>query len=63
MPDWLLKAASHFNATAKEGQFMAEMNRNVSNAKAKTILGWTPMGTKEEAVLAAVDSLIKYELI
>lgn len=63
MPDWFLKAASHFNATAKEGQFMAEMNRNISNAKAKTVLGWTPMGTKEDAVLAAVDSLIKYELI
>lgn len=63
MPDWMLKAASHFNATAREGQFMAEMNRNVSNAKAREVLGWTPIGTKEDAVLAAVDSLIKYKLI
>lgn len=63
MPNWMLKGASHFNATAREGQFMAEMNRNVSNAKAREVLGWTPIGTKEEAVLAAVDSLIKYNLI
>lgn len=63
MPNWILKGASHFNATAREGQFMAEMNRNVSNAKAREVLGWTPIGTKEEAVLAAVDSLIKYNLI
>lgn len=63
LPNWMLKGASHFNATAREGQFMAEMNRNVSNAKAREVLGWTPIGTKEEAVLAAVDSLIKYNLI
>lgn len=63
MPNWMLKGASHFNATAREGQFMAEMNRNVSNAKAREVLGWTPIGTKEDAVLAAVDSLIKYNLI
>lgn len=63
MPSWLLKLASHFNATAREGQFMAEMNRNVSNAKAREVLGWTPIGTKEDAILAAVDSLIKYKLI
>lgn len=63
MPNWILKGASHFNATAREGQFMAEMNRNVSNAKAREVLGWTPIGTKEDAVLAAVDSLIKYKLI
>ena len=63
MPNWLLKTASHFNATAKEGQFMAEMNRNVSNAKAREILGWKPIGTKEDAVLTAVDSLLKYDLV
>ncbi|MFC4772855.1 NAD-dependent epimerase/dehydratase family protein [Enterococcus hermanniensis] len=63
MPSWLLKAASYINATAKEGQFMMEMNRNVSNAKAREILGWTPIGTKEAAVLAAVDSLLAYQLV
>lgn len=59
----MLKTASYVNATAKEGQFMAEMNRNISNAKARGVLGWKPIGTKEEAVLAAVDSLIEYNLI
>ncbi|MGO2639047.1 MAG: NAD-dependent epimerase/dehydratase family protein, partial [Enterococcus viikkiensis] len=63
MPNWMLKAASYVNAMAKEGQFMAEMNRNVSNAKAREVLGWKPIGTKEEAILAAVDSLIEYNLI
>lgn len=63
LADWMLKVAAHFNATAKEGQFMAEMNRNVSNEKAKNMLAWKPIGTKEDAVVAAVDSLIKYKLI
>ncbi|MGO3779259.1 MAG: SDR family oxidoreductase [Enterococcus viikkiensis] len=63
MPNWMLKAASYVNAMAKEGQFMAEINRNVSNAKAREVLGWKPIGTKEEAILAAVDSLIEYNLI
>lgn len=63
IPNGLLKIASHFNATAKEGQFMAEMNRNVSNEKAREVLGWKPIGTKEDAVLTAVDSLLKYDLV
>lgn len=42
---------------------MINMNRQISNAKAKNMLGWTPISTKEEAVLEAVDSLAKYGLL
>ncbi|MFC6175864.1 NAD-dependent epimerase/dehydratase family protein [Companilactobacillus huachuanensis] len=61
LPDWIMNVGSLFNETAKEGKLMKNMNRNVSNQKAKQILGWKPLSNSEEAVLGAVDSLIKYE--
>lgn len=42
---------------------MINMNRQISNSKARDVLGWQPISTKEEAVLAAVDSLAKYGLL
>ncbi len=38
----------------KEGKLLLDMNRNVSNERAKTLLGWEPIATQEEAILAAV---------
>ena len=38
------------------------MNRNISNEQAKSILGWRPIGSQEDAVLEAVDSMAKYNL-
>ncbi|WP_342089016.1 SDR family oxidoreductase [Dyadobacter sp. OTU695] len=63
LPGLVLKVASIFNDQAKEGLLLARMNRDVSTQKAKEILGWSPIGTQQETVLAAVDSLVKYDLI
>lgn len=63
LPNAAIKVAALFNKHAKEGELMINMNRQISNAKAKDILGWAPISTKEEAVLAAVDSLAKYHLL
>jgi nucleoside-diphosphate-sugar epimerase len=63
LPGLVLKVASLFNDQAKEGLLLARMNRDVSTQKAKEILGWSPIGTQQETILAAVDSLVKYDLI
>lgn len=61
LPDWLVNIAAKFNETAREGKLLRNMNRNVSNQKARQELGWQPQSNNEQAVLAAVDSLIKYD--
>ncbi|WP_086348288.1 SDR family oxidoreductase [Candidatus Enterococcus clewellii] len=63
IPDALIEAGALVNKQAREGKLFLEMNRNVSNEKAKKMLGWTPISNKEQATLAAVDSLIKYGLV
>ncbi|MFT3934642.1 MAG: aldehyde reductase [Chitinophagaceae bacterium] len=63
LPDWIVKLASLFNAQARQGLMFLQVNRNVSNAKAKKILGWKPIATQEQTILAAVESLAKYGLI
>lgn len=63
MPGWLLRLAALFNARAREALYMSKLNREISNEQAKTILGWTPVSSKEEAILAAVDSMIKFSMI
>lgn len=57
LPNWLLSLAALFNAPAKQSVALLAINRQVSNAKARTVLGWSPMATKEEAILASVDSM------
>lgn len=63
LPDWLVNVLAPFNSQAQEAKFMRLMNRNVSNRKAKQMLDWSPIADKEQTVLNAVDSLIKYHLI
>ncbi|AEV94490.1 NAD-dependent epimerase/dehydratase family protein [Pediococcus claussenii] len=50
------------NAQAREGKLLMYMNRNVSGEKSKELLNFTPQFTAEQAVLNAVDSLIKFKL-
>jgi hypothetical protein len=38
---------------------MVGIDRVTTNAKARTLLGWTPR-SNEEAVLASVDSLVAF---
>lgn len=63
LPTWALRIASLFMEQAKESLFMSKMNRNVSNNKAKTVLGWQPIASQEETIIASVNSMIKYNLI
>lgn len=63
LPNWVLNTAAHFNQTAKEGNLMRRISHQVSNQKAKDLLGWHPQYTAEEAVLAAADTLTQYGLV
>ncbi|WP_435357877.1 SDR family oxidoreductase [Emticicia sp. SJ17W-69] len=63
IPNLVLKLASLFNEKAKEGYLLLRMNRKVSNKKAKNMLGWKPMSTQEDAILASLESIIKFNLI
>ncbi|MCE7053466.1 aldehyde reductase [Algoriphagus sp. AGSA1] len=60
LPNWVLRIAALVNPQAKQSVALLTINRNVSNAKAKKVLGWQPIATKEEAILAAMESLVKY---
>lgn len=62
LPGSLVKLAALFSRQAKEGVFMLNINRNVSNEKAKDLLGWTPIANNEEIVLASIDSMEKFGL-
>jgi nucleoside-diphosphate-sugar epimerase len=63
VPDWVVKFAALFNDRAKTGAMFLNVNRHVDNAKAKKVLGWAPMATQEEAILASVNSMIKYGIL
>lgn len=62
LANWQVKIAALFNDKAKAIAQMLGVNRNASNEKAKTILGWQPR-SNTEAVLAAVDSMVKFKNI
>ncbi|MFU0761264.1 SDR family oxidoreductase [Staphylococcus pasteuri] len=62
LPNFAINIGAYFNKEAKEGKLLLNMNRNISNEQAKSILGWRPIGSQEDAVLEAVDSMAKYNL-
>jgi len=62
IPDPLIYLAALFSKQAKEGAAMLRINRNVSNEKAKTRLGWQP-AANEAVVLASIRSMIKFGII
>ena len=63
VPNWVLNIASLFNSQAKTGAMFLKVNRNVSNAKAKQILDWIPIADNEQAIVASVESMIKFGII
>ena len=63
LPDWIVRFGALFNSDARHGALFLKVNRRVSNAKAKKILGWMPTANNEEAILAAVESMVKFGLI
>lgn len=62
LPDWLVRLAARFEPAAK--QLLPELGKrkNATSAKASALLGWSPR-TREEAVLATADSLIRRGLV
>ncbi|AFS00956.1 NAD-dependent epimerase/dehydratase family protein [Lentilactobacillus buchneri] len=63
LPNWMVRVGSLFNQQAKEGQLLLDMNRNVSNQKARKLLGWQPIGSIEETILATLQSMDKFGLL
>ena len=59
LPDWIVRLAALFNPKAKALAPMLGINRNASNEKAKSVLGWRPR-SNEEALLATAESLHKF---
>lgn len=62
LPDWAVRLAALFSAKAKVIAPMLGVSRKASNQKAKERLGWQPR-SKEEALLASAESLLKYGAI
>ena len=60
LPNWVLNLAALFNEQARIAAPLVKIIRNISNAKAKKVLGWTPLANNEEAILAAVKSMVKF---
>ena len=63
IPGWMLRIAALFNIQASHAVLFLKVNRRVSNAKAKKILGWTPIANHKEAILASVESMKKFGMI
>ncbi len=63
LANWKLRLAALFNPKAKAIVSMLSASRNVSNAKAKKILEWEPQATNEEAILASVESMVKFKVL
>lgn len=59
-PNWLVRAMGLFNPKAKAIASMLKASRNVSNEKARKVLGWTPIANNEEAILLSVRSMLKF---
>jgi nucleoside-diphosphate-sugar epimerase len=62
LPNWQVKLAALFNENAKAIAPMLGINRNASNEKAKTLLGWKPR-SKEEAILETVKNMLYFQNI
>ena len=63
MSPHFINFASHFSQYAREGALLLNMNRNVSNEKAKTLLGWKPRSSNQEIVTDSLKSMIQWDLI
>jgi nucleoside-diphosphate-sugar epimerase len=62
-PNWIIHLMALFNKQAKEVSHLLKVNRKLSNAKARDVLGWKPTATNEDAILASVQSMVKFGTI
>ncbi|GEP49477.1 hypothetical protein FNO01nite_01490 [Flavobacterium noncentrifugens] len=59
LPDWIVRIAALFNPQAKQAVSQLGKNKNASNKKARTLLGWKPR-SNEQAILSAAESILKF---
>jgi dihydroflavonol-4-reductase len=62
LPNWMVHLAAIGNPSVKKLLPMLERMMNVSNEKAKRVLGWNPRST-EEAAISTAESLIKLGIV
>lgn len=60
LPDWMVHVAALFNPKARAIASMLRANRNTSNAKARNLLKWEPVANNKEAIIATIESMIKF---
>ena len=62
LPNWLVRLAGLRNKQVREIVPQLGQQKNASNQKARTLLGWMPR-SNEEAILAAAESLLRLGLV
>ncbi len=62
LPNWFVRAVAMFNPTMKGIVPHLDVNMNASGEKARRLLGWAPR-SREEAIIATADSLIRLGLV
>jgi len=62
LPDWVVRVAAFFDPSIKLVLSELGKKKNASNAKARRVLGWTPL-SNEEAVVASGESLVRLGLL
>ena len=63
LPNWVMYVAALFNKQAKDAAHLLKVSRKLSNEKVKKVLGWMPMANNEQAIIASVESMIKFGTI
>ncbi len=62
LPDWTVRAAAVFDPSLREVARRLGNNRKVSNAKARSMLGWSPH-SNEDLLVATAESLRELGLV
>jgi dihydroflavonol-4-reductase len=62
MPDWVVRLLAHFISDMKMIAPEIGKQKNISNEKARRVLGWTPR-SNEDAILATAESLQRLGLL
>ncbi|MCT3584708.1 NAD-dependent epimerase/dehydratase family protein [Levilactobacillus brevis] len=57
LPNIVINVLAPFSSAIKEGHLMLHLSHHVSNQKARTVLGWTPLSSAKTAVTEAVKQL------
>ena len=62
MPDWIVRLLANFVSDMKMIAPEVGKQKNISNEKARRVLGWTPR-SNEEAIVATAESLQRLALL